>query len=143
MSQDFDWIQVQGESMWPLLRSGEWVGVNWCARGERPAIRSGDLVLGRHSDQVWLVHRLVDLRSSGEGKREGEFVLKGDASIMTELLGADQIWGKVVAIRKQGEGGRAHRLRTSWLDQFIARLSRLRLRRTVILLGFLRRSVLK
>lgn len=143
MNQEFDWIEVQGESMRPLLRSGEWVGVQWCARGEKPQIRSGDLVLGRHSDQVWLVHRLVALRSQDDQGGQDGFVLKGDASIMTEQLESDEIWGKVVAIRKRGAGERVYRLNAHWLDWLIARLSRLRLRRTVFLLGLLRRRVLR
>jgi hypothetical protein len=123
--------------MRPLLRSGEWVGVDWCARGKLPAVRSGDLVLGRHADQVWLVHRLVAQWP------EGGFMLKGDASTVSEQLGSEEIWGRVVAIRKLGEGGRARRLETNWLDRLIARVSRVKLRRTVYFLGLVRRSFLR
>lgn len=137
MEQDFDWIQVQGESMRPFLRSGDWVGVSWCAGAQaRQAFSSGDLVLGRGADNVWLVHRLVGIETSGS------YVLKGDASIMTERLDLDEIWGRVVAIRGSSASAKSTPLRTTFLDRVIARLSRLKLRRTVFTLGTIRRAAL-
>jgi hypothetical protein len=121
--------------MRPVLRSGDWIGVEWLTGGAAIELRAGELLLGRARDDVWLVHRLVRKAA------DGAIVLKGDASTMTEALGPEGIWGKVVAIRREASG-RPSPFRSSWLDGVIAALSRRRLRRAVFLLGWLRRAVL-
>jgi SOS-response transcriptional repressor LexA len=130
-----DWIQVEGESMRPVLRSGEWIGVRWCKLESGWALEPGDLVLGRGPDEVWLVHRLVRRGASGR------VVLKGDASRMSETLPAEEVWGKVVAL-KSARHGEERRFEAIALDRVIARVSRLRLRRTAYVLGWIRRAML-
>lgn len=131
---EFDWVKVEGESMSPVLRTGDLIGVQWHdGRGDaRPS--PGELVLGRTSDNVWLVHRLV------RAEPDGCFVLKGDASMATERLAPHEIWGRVVAVQTSQRPPRE--LRNTWLDRAIAALSRRRLRRTVFALALVRRAVL-
>jgi hypothetical protein len=121
--------------MKPLLRSGEWIGVDWCEPSAGAHFKRGDLVLGRATDRVWLVHRLV------AEDHEGGIVLKGDASMATELLGRDQAWGRVVAFRSATDSP-VRAVRTNELDRVIAFLSACRLRRTVWLLARFRRWML-
>jgi hypothetical protein len=122
--------------MKPVLRSGDWIGVHWheplARSGATP--RTGDVLLGRAPGEVWVVHRMVHADAGG-------FVLKGDASTMTERLTSEEIWGRVVAIRRKGDQ-REVPFRSNVIDGWIARLSRLRLRRTVYVLGWIRRALL-
>lgn len=135
---DCDWIRVDGESMRPMLRSGDWIGVEWRSRERPAAMRAGDIVLGRGPDEVWLVHRLVHQERWEDGR--AMVVLKGDASTQFEVLSPEEIWGRVVAIRR-ARRARPARMRTGALDRFIAFFSRLRFRRVVFALGWIRRRL--
>lgn len=127
-----DWVRVEGKSMMPSLGEGDLIGVEWRDPAELRPLTPGDLVLGRASDNVWLVHRLVS-QSSG-----GDIVIKGDASMQFEMLTASEVWGRVAAVRREGWKGARPR-RTIWLDRVIATASRRRLRRVVYVLAFVRR----
>jgi hypothetical protein len=106
----------------------------------------GDVVIGRDSDRTWIVHRVVRTNAPSTG-----VVIKGDYALASDCLSRDQVWGKVVALRRH-DSGREIQLTTSRLDRWIARLSydstrshyvmaKLR-RKTVLLLGSLRRIAL-
>ncbi len=114
---DLDWIEVEGESMSPFLRPGDWIGVDWIKNDEPSKIRSGELLVARVGETDWIVHRVV--AESGELLR-----LKGDLSSSYETLPRQKVFGRVSVIRPRSSRYSRH-LRYGSLDSFIALASRL------------------
>ena len=125
-------FRAGGGSMWPTIRPGEAITVELATAAE---VKLKDIVLYRTSRGV-IGHRVV-----GMANRKGErvFLARGDAgSGAGELVAAEQILGKVVAVERKGcnidlETRRAkmkHTLRAwasslkSWINP--CRLTRLR-----------------
>lgn len=92
-----DWIAITGESMMPFLSSGSWVGVEWLRGG---TARIGELVLCRSAEGDWILHRVVRVPT----KRNNLWMIKGDAARIVEAYREDELWGRVVAIRRTISG---------------------------------------
>lgn len=95
-----NWIQIQGESMRPLLHSGDWIEVDWFEKNQdspTPTLKRGELIVGRFNEGEWVVHRYVGRQKSGS-KRP---LIKGDASFCWDDLQEGQIWGRVKTLRSE------------------------------------------
>jgi len=80
---------VEGRSMVPFLQPGDRV-----LAGPPDEVRPGDLVVFRR-DGRWIVHRVLEAR--------GDLLLEGGDRVgPTGLLPADQVIGRVVAVRRGG-----------------------------------------
>ncbi len=110
-----DWLKVRGESMRPLLREGDEVGVEWDPEPGK-GVREGDLVVFRDPGGEWIVHRVV----AAPG---GRVLTKGDASYRFEQVPDGEVWGRVVKLRSP-RSGREGGLGRHWLDAVIAGVSR-------------------
>ena len=99
--------------MRPFLAPGDGVAVEWEKGGG--GWRGGDIVLARDPGGAWIVHRVV--AQAGEA-----YVAKGDAALALDRLQADEIWGRVVAVRRASDGAEAAFGR-SRVDSWIAALS--------------------
>jgi hypothetical protein len=131
-----DWIKVSGDSMRPFILSGDYIGVDW-VDAEDVSPKVGELVLGKNEgEEGWLVHRMV----ASSSKSPRQFVIKGDASYVSEEFSRSQIWGRVVAFRKKSSGTE-HSLGVNAVDRVIAWCSVREWRRAVFLFGFLRRKI--
>jgi signal peptidase I len=87
-------LQVKGGSMFPFIRSGEWVDVVLCKDGER-SVRKGDIILFRKAESLYL-HRVI--------KAKGDlFIAKGDQSFGHDgAIPTEDIIAKVVAVERGG-----------------------------------------
>ncbi len=116
-----DWIALEGKSMMPFLDAGDRVGVKWLSGDDWNDLVEGDVVLGRNPQGGWILHRILSCpRVAGENP---EWVTKGDSSITAETFARNELWGRVVAV-KRGEEGPEILLQRSRLDFWIARFSR-------------------
>jgi hypothetical protein len=141
LDPDHHWIQIEGASMSPFIAPGEQVEVHWST--EVDEFELGDLVLGRGPDKDWILHRII-ARDDQHG-----FWIKGDAAFERELMGSEQIWGRVIRIKSQDKETRVER---SVIDRLIASLSKFTLvnnrwfsalcRRMVYWMGWIRRQTL-
>lgn len=87
-------LKIAGESMTPLINIGDRVKVS--AIEDPRSVRVGALVLFK-TNGYYLVHRIVGKLNSRDGLH---FRQKGDATILSSIISADQIIGKVTAIEK-------------------------------------------
>ena len=86
-------IPITGRSMRPLIRDGDLVLV---AHGHAD-VRQGDVVVFRREGKL-VAHRVLRVYGAGTGKR---FLTKGDnAPQFDPLLGAEEIVGRVLAVRR-------------------------------------------
>ena len=127
--------------MRPLILPGDQVQVEWLNTelGSKN-IRVGDLVLGRDSGSDWILHRVI------ARKDDFQFQIKGDAAFNLDVMDSKQVWGRVKKIKKNHI---EMKINSNVIDYFIAALSKASvgkkrffaalIRRTVFLLGFLRR----
>jgi GNAT superfamily N-acetyltransferase len=87
-------LQAKGGSMYPFIRSGDWVDVSLC-KGNAGAIRKGEILLFKKEDSLYL-HRF--LRRAGQG-----LLVKGDMSYGHDgLISEDDVFGRVVSIKRNG-----------------------------------------
>ncbi|MFA5119191.1 MAG: GNAT family N-acetyltransferase [Candidatus Omnitrophota bacterium] len=87
-------LQAKGGSMYPFIRSGDWVDVSFC-KGKGGNIHKGDILLFKKDDSLYL-HRF--LRRAGEG-----LLVKGDMSFGHDgLISEDDVFGRVVSIKRNG-----------------------------------------
>ncbi len=102
--------------MRPFLDSGNWVGVEWLKQEDaHSAPRLGELVLCRNSEGTWVLHRVVSTPSL----KKNSWMVKGDASLIAESFSAAELWGRVVAFRRE-ENGREMKWQCRALDRWIA-----------------------
>jgi signal peptidase I len=101
-------IKARGGSMLPFILDGDVVLVAPSGKSE---ILVGDVICYEKSPGRLFLHRVI--------KRDGErFVTKGDALAFTDVVIADQVLGRVVAIERRG---RVRRLDTTrWRNRAIA-----------------------
>lgn len=98
-------FQARGNSMWPLIRSGDWLDVQ-PVPGE--SLRRGDILLCSPEPGKLVAHRLVKIQAGTAGKI---YHTRGDAARRPgETLSARDVLGLVVAIRRQGRVIRADSL---------------------------------
>ena len=106
-------LQVQGRSMEPLMRGGDWVEVL------PPALASrGSVVLALNGDGHLICHRMI-------ARVGGTAWLAGDRSPAVEELALENVLGVVTSVDR---GGRVLRLDGSWaryLDRLVAGLHQL------------------
>jgi hypothetical protein len=128
--------------MRPLLNPSDQVGVEWLSRSGSFQLRPGEIVLGRMEQGDWTVHRVI---GRPPGLPSNSWITKGDAAFASEILSAQQIWGRVVAIKPSSATARetqvepkahydepkahydepkAHAIEYHWLDGWIALLSK-------------------
>ncbi len=87
---------VVGNSMRPSILKGDRVVVSTLS--EEDSVRAGDVVLLRLENAL-VVHRI--LWRAGR-KDERRYRQKGDAALISSVVGADAILGKVVGVRQDG-----------------------------------------
>lgn len=96
-------LQAKGGSMFPFIRSGDWVHVALC-KSEKNGIKKGDIILFSIDKNLYL-HRV--LRITNEG-----YIVKGDMSLGVDgIINIDDILGSVVSLRR---GDNIIDLRTRW-----------------------------
>ena len=121
------WVKVQGTSMWPFLRPGDRVEVEWFNGQMTHQPRVGDLVFLQGDERQWIVHRITDLRVEVGGTQDLDERLlvevKGDASLLRELVPVERIWGRVCRIQRGAEGTISSLLRNRLWDRWIAQMS--------------------
>jgi ribosomal protein S18 acetylase RimI-like enzyme len=85
-------LQAKGGSMYPFIRSGDWVDVALFG-GTEKNIRKGDIVLFKKDESLYL-HRIL--------RREGDvFFAKGDMSFGHDgAISIDDVFAKVVSINR-------------------------------------------
>ena len=98
--------------MRPFLAPGDGVAVDW---GRDAGWVPGDVVLAREAGGTWIVHRVVARRGDG-------YVAKGDSALALDRFAPGEIWGRVVGVRRAGDGAEAP-LARSRMDGWIAALS--------------------
>jgi ribosomal protein S18 acetylase RimI-like enzyme len=85
-------LQAKGGSMYPFIRSGDWVSVALC-KDRADSIRKGDILLFKKDDRLYL-HRV--LRTGGEG-----FFVKGDMSFGSDgVIKKDDVLARVISIQR-------------------------------------------
>ena len=84
-------LTVTGYSMNPVLYEGDTVTVS---PGESYNI--GDVLVYIYNGSELLIHRLIEIK-------DGNFYCKGDNALRMEKIPADQIFGKISAIRRNGQ----------------------------------------
>ncbi len=90
------WARVVSDSMYPTIRRGNRVLVEMASPDQ---VRFGDIVVFRRNGTL-TVHRIIAKR-----KVIGEchFLEKGDASLQSSLVAAEDILGRVTSIRNSGK----------------------------------------
>jgi len=123
---DEDWLKVQGRSMRPFLKQGDWIAIHWFRKARMPKLKVGDIVLLRDSQKEWVVHRVVDTHSTifslYSPSYSPSYKIKGDRSLDYEVPINLQIWGKMIGIKRQHR--KPCRFSANRIDRFIALLSK-------------------
>jgi signal peptidase len=89
-------FRAEGTSMYPTIRDGEAISI--AAVSPEEVVR-GDVLLCRQGKRV-LAHRVVGLSTAGAVR---VFELRGDAKAGCDApVGADDVMGKVIAVRRNG-----------------------------------------
>ena len=120
--------------MTPFLDPGDRIGVKWLSGKDWDELAVGDLVMARNPQGGWILHRILDCP---EGN--GLWTTKGDASLTAETFEKNELWGRVVAVKRQGAGPEIL-LTKSPLDFWIARCSRQTINSSRAVAAFCRRA---
>lgn len=89
---DFLRLQAKGGSMYPFIRSNDWVDVA-LRKGRKDAIRKGDIILFKKDGSIYL-HRVI--RKAADG-----FLVKGDMSFGGDgVIPPEDILARVIAIQR-------------------------------------------
>lgn len=87
-------MQVKGGSMYPFIKSGDWVDVVPLKDGARD-VRRGEVVLYKKDDDLYM-HRVIE-------SKEDIFVAKGDMSFGHDgAIPKEMVLAKVVSVRRGG-----------------------------------------
>ncbi|MCP4364534.1 MAG: hypothetical protein GY800_04475 [Planctomycetes bacterium] len=89
------YLSVRGDSMWPVVRDGDQVLVEFV---DEHGLRKGDIICFSTFNAL-IVHRLIGTLTPENGQIT--LLTGGDANWCSyEMIGLDQVMGKVVAIKK-------------------------------------------
>ncbi|MBN23276.1 MAG: hypothetical protein CL678_18470 [Bdellovibrionaceae bacterium] len=76
-------IPIQGKSMWPFLRDGDWVDVSLFSE-KKEKTKVGNVYLFMDSEKEWIVHRKIDSSS-----------FSGDWSCCVEKKNEVEVFGEI------------------------------------------------
>jgi len=108
-------LQVNGSSMRPYIRTGDWVFVEGVPVNE---IGYGDIVIVKRSQDV-VAHRVI-------GSRERGWVTKGDGAYQTDPFAeSEDILGRVIGLERDGAAVDLTTKRRRMIHRWVARISSL------------------
>jgi signal peptidase I len=108
-------VKARGASMLPFLYDGD---VALVVPADGTEIGLGDVVCYETSPGRFFMHRVIE-------RTRDRFVAKGDALAFTDLIGPEQVVGKVVAVERRGRIKRFDTRIGRWRNRAIARVSSL------------------
>jgi hypothetical protein len=109
---------ITSSSMWPALMRGDEIVVRAAEAG---GLRPGEIAFLK-SGNIWLAHRLIEVRGAGEQAR---VVTKADNHDRAdEPHPAGHVYGRVVAVARAGRQASLESAPARWFGGALARLSR-------------------
>lgn len=125
-----DWVVLTGNSMRPFLSDGDSLGVEWLSANAKYEPALGEIFIARSETGEWIAHRAV-----GPG-----LLAKGDASLAWDSFQREQVWGRVVCVKRKSQH-KEHAFRVTALDRVICRLSRASMSRSRLIAAAARRAL--
>jgi signal peptidase I len=99
-----DTVAVEGDSMAPTYRRGDWLLVRRFTPGRIPKVRVGEVLLIEREEQpgILFIKRLTDIRRDSPNRHYPTFWVEGDNTILSQdsrtwgALDGEEIVGKVL-----------------------------------------------